>query len=36
LGRGVAAGDVVAAHALGSLIGGIVCRPREVEDGGGN
>jgi hypothetical protein len=36
LGRGVAAGDGVAAHALGLLVGGLLCRPREVEDGGGN
>jgi hypothetical protein len=37
LGRGVAAGDGVAAHALGLIVGGVLCRPRvEVEDGGGN
>jgi hypothetical protein len=33
----VAAGDLVAAHALGLLVGGVLRRPRvEVEDGGGD
>jgi hypothetical protein len=34
LGRGVAAGDGVAAHALGLLIGGLLVRPQsERQDG---